>query len=393
MSRGFLKFVLGLLPVCLYCPFWHYGFELPKIIYILWLGPILLLILILGWWKRINLEKKYLLVIFWWIILVLASLAGESGDNWWWGGVNRFTGGAFFLSLILINFGLSRLISERSWKIIRGGFFWAALVTVTFGLGQKLFLVAGFSIPLYAGRVVSVFGQPNYWADFLIVILVWWWFDRGKIKWGWDLLTVLIFALGVFLSGSRWGIGLFVLVVIIKLFSWRWGVLTGWLLLLINSFDGWDGRVIIWKAVWEKICLQPWHGYGLESMGEVLQAVNLNGAIYVDRAHNLWLQIWFDGGIFALILFLGFLFCGLIKSWQKNKKGVFWGLIFLFLAGSVHVFGAVSWYLLFVLLAAAEGDKEGQENIHWQGWKTILVFIYGLGVLGVLLKSFTIWLF
>lgn len=87
------------------------------------------------------------------------------------------------------------------------------------------------------------------------------------------------------------------------------------------------GRVYIWDHTIDLILEKPVLGWGPDTFGEVfgpsLSEEAINNArwlLYVDKAHNEYLQIAYASGIPALIFYLIFIFSVLKKAW-KNIKG------------------------------------------------------------------------
>ncbi|MBI2020727.1 O-antigen ligase family protein [Candidatus Daviesbacteria bacterium] len=230
--------------------------------------------------------------------------------------------------------------------------------------------ILNIQIPTYAGRVVSTFGQPNFYAGFILLTLPFWHFlIKRKISW-WLLVGFLILALGIIISQSRTAqmlmVGLFIWWLIGE---WVKGKLLviGEILILIgliallsvffNSGFFWnevvepylttnpdltrasvENRVYIWPIAWELVLQKPLIGYGLENIDQAfnnyftvnkhkLFEENLN--IYpvlislkdltIDRSHNYILDLLLFSGILGLIAWLLLIALIFRKLGQKSS--------------------------------------------------------------------------
>lgn len=80
------------------------------------------------------------------------------------------------------------------------------------------------------------------------------------------------------------------------------------LLSLLDPQSAGLGRLLIWQRTWELISASPWLGHGLGSFSLLFPARQhpLDGSAGF-MAHNDYLQLWAEGGLPALVLFLGLL--------------------------------------------------------------------------------------
>ncbi|TBR18468.1 hypothetical protein EPO66_01425 [bacterium] len=87
-------------------------------------------------------------------------------------------------------------------------------------------------------------------------------------------------------------------------------------------------RFIIWKGAIQMISENPFLGKGVGTFMDHFAAYIPN--IYVQYAHNSYLQIWAETGVFSLISFLAFLFFILysgIKSFREHRNYFLLGII------------------------------------------------------------------
>lgn len=272
---------------------------------------------------------------------------------------------------------------------------WARLLTVSaclvglFALkdwGVQSFLHQ--DVPNYAGRVVSTFGQPNFYAGFLFLCLPWSYFLTIKAGW-WRKLSILAMALetgGVLVSGSRTVIFLLFMVfvggVLVRFISRRWlwpalalvvlsvsliafyfsasfssGVVWQEIIepqTLINvpssrPTDSVEKRFYIWPIFWTLINQKPFVGSGLETISirfsdywqvnkHSFFEINTRPSavlirlkdLEVNQTHNYLLDLLMSAGIGGLIS---------------------WGVLVLLLVRKIHhwvIFYSLAFYLLWI---------------------------------------------
>jgi hypothetical protein len=388
VKRCFFLFIF-VLPV-LANPYWYYAWELPKILVLIGFS-FSGLILFFGIFSWKNLDRKGLLLLFlWWLGLFLASYFGVAVDKMMWGGVNRWQGIVFYLSLIFLYIELSLFMDEGDVYKIGKILIFSALITIIIGGFEFLGSILGFETPLYAGRIVSSFGQPNFWAGFLLLSWLWWGWERVLDR---KMIIMMGFIfLGIVMSGSRLGILLFIILAVVKFWGKKFGIVLSLFVLLIYSLIGFGERIIIWKAVWGKILLRPFRGYGVETMGEYLGGVNVGGLSnwYVDRAHNVFLDMAFYGGILTLALFVSVLIYFALKAYQK--KGDFILLATWIVLACFHVLGTVSWVLFILILWRVGVFQKEKADFKNQRFLFSLWFLYFGVIVYLLCLSFGVWI-
>ncbi len=107
----------------------------------------------------------------------------------------------------------------------------------------------------------------------------------------------------------------------------------------VNDTFG-TGRFYLWQQVWQEILETPWLGGGADSLGardlwfityaDPEETIELRRVV-IDHAHNEFLNIWVNQGIFALIAYLGFLgscFWALLKH-RKHLPTLIAGSVIL----------------------------------------------------------------
>lgn len=212
------------------------------------------------------------------------------------------------------------------------------------------------------GRAVSTFGQPNYLACWLLLVLpfsayLYYLSQKKFIK----IIWVIVFVFGLaalFFTGSRAALLVFLLVSVIwylwfftkkkkvsflKICSVSGGallILFLFLFFLASSnqarfqefFDFNKGsmaaRLDLWQSGLQAIAQKPLFGYGLENQKEVYikyykvdWALYANPNTYSDRAHNLILDIMLTSGIVGLAVFVYFFRWIYLNLLYASKNG------------------------------------------------------------------------
>jgi O-antigen ligase len=136
------------------------------------------------------------------------------------------------------------------------------------------------------------------------------------------------------------------------------GVQNNFSYIIENVFDrdaSFTGRTIIWKANMEDISKQPILGHGIESVD-----LRIERAWYVEavNAHNLYLEILYQGGLLLFISFIAIIIkTGIeIKKCKKNEAVSFVSLV----VGTMLMMAIVESYpiyMIFMLLIIAMNIK------------------------------------
>ncbi|THF74695.1 O-antigen ligase family protein [Cohnella fermenti] len=137
-----------------------------------------------------------------------------------------------------------------------------------------------------------------------------------------------------------------------------------------SSDEQFDNRFTHFSMAWTYIKKEPVLGYGLSSWSYVTHKLQLPSAIgishtffYDNPVHNIYLYLWFEGGLCLLLMFL--LFVGhtmyrlvkLIRRGNTLECGLFAALL------CILVYGMTGWglfngsqllYLMFLLMAISE---------------------------------------
>jgi len=198
--------------------------------------------------------------------------------------------------------------------------------------------------PLFTRRAFSTFGQPNFLASWLLLVIplsayLIYKYNQFLSKFFYSLILAAEI-ICLFLTSSRGAlIALLILIVIFGIYLTRFikiekrsklilgaslitFIFLGILIFSLNnperlraSLDLKQGslaaRVNYYSAAYDAISQKPLFGYGLDNGAQVFipyyksdWGITANVGVSTDKAHNLILDILIAGGIFALLLFL-----------------------------------------------------------------------------------------
>jgi len=98
-------------------------------------------------------------------------------------------------------------------------------------------------------------------------------------------------------------------------------------------------RIIAWQNHWQIIKEYPLLGVGIGDYHHKLDAIYESDEHNLPvNSHNQYLSFWLFGGIVALCLFMGALFCWLYGLWYTESYVFIFGLSFLTIYGVVFLF-------------------------------------------------------
>ncbi len=252
-----------------------------------------------------------LLVIVYICVVLLANFLGVDPTTSFWGSPFRHQG----YVLLLANVGLFFAISlqsvkdkEEAYIFFQKGVLVSSFLLCVFALWQAFFAFVyhDASIPLYQGRIVGTFGNPNSFGGYLAMLLPFLFSIRGNHSIYRICLIVLVMGV-ILLTGSRaalvasvfvFGVyGIFRSKIFVALAFFTLLFLGG---LLFVRQSPWDNRFIIWQGAWEAFVQRPILGYGQENFSLAFTKVKFYP---LDNAHNIFLETAIASGIIGLILF------------------------------------------------------------------------------------------
>lgn len=287
----------------------------------------------------------------------------------------------------------------------------SALIVALVAIGQYLASnVLGLPVPNYAGRVISTFGQPNFYSGFLLLVLPFIYYlisKSGKAS-GWYLVVFLICNLAIMLSFSRIAIflnvvfiGFLVLKFLPKISRVLFLMLIGLLIVLgTRMFFGeisglvyrevieprsslWllnnspEKRVLIWPVIFEVVLQRSYFGYGLDNLGLAfsgfLSRFDPTGTVLkpeiftlkslvLDRAHNYFLDLMVFSGVFGLVFYLVFILLLVLRLFRSITL---FSVIILYLIWVQFQNQSLVHLMMFWLIAGIVDNKKDLKDDDW----------------------------
>lgn len=307
-------------------------------------------------WTSIQIASSFFI-----LVLLLTSVSGIDSKVSFLGTDPYFQGAIIYVYLFLFSLLVSASgIKMEKWTYILAG---SATLVGLLAIGDFLRInLLDHQLPTYAGRVVSTFGQPNFYAGFILLCLPFLYFLRKEKHLSYVLALELgiINLFAVWISGSRTAIFLSAgLLIFLSLTSIKYKkliilgsiLIAGYLLIGILSTEiirplstknpdlptiGIEKRYYFWPVLGKLILERPIQGYGLENIASVFSGYfeknkhvlfeeNLKVQPYLfglkdlnlDRSHNYILDLFLFAGVFGVISYL-MLVCLLLKKTKQK---------------------------------------------------------------------------
>lgn len=253
--------------------------------------------------------------------------------------------GLFHYLALCLTFVIGYLFSlDPSFKI----FIFKTLIISAWAQGILVFLQAFGLDPFFyltgsgaEWQVYTTIGNPNHVAAYLVPIILLSFSNKiiksKKIR----IFSIVFLCIAVILTGSRMGSAILIFCFLLNtikkpksLFSLRIEIVLS-IISISSAFivkylmgQGWGARSILcriayWNTSWELIKARPFLGYGLGNF----EASYLLGAfkrlpyvsIVPQHAHNDWIEMAVEGGLFFPILLLLILFYVIYSNWHQSK--------------------------------------------------------------------------
>lgn len=332
-----------------------YGYEYIKILFFVFSISLIGLFWLGKGFKWTLISKLAGLFI---LVLLIASLAGINLQNSLLGKQPYFQGVIFYSYLYLFYLMVKTFkIEITEYAVILST---SVLIVSLLAIGQWVQLnLLEKQIPTYAGRVVSSFGQPNFYAGFLLLSLPLSYLlfktNNKKLQilgWGGGLVSIV----AILVSYSRSAILLmlfllvlalvnqvknkiamflvvFLILLITVLFSFQssLGIIGNELIspLKLKSpyllTDSLEKRIYIWPILWQQFIKKPILGYGLENISKAFSSYKAPVQYWepfflaakdllVDRSHNYILDLLLFSGFLGPVIWLILLFLLIRKT-------------------------------------------------------------------------------
>lgn len=365
MTALHLSLLTTVFLIPLITPFQSYGFEHSKILFFIFLNSLSGLFWMGRRFKWSGISKASGIFI---LILLITSLTGVDPKTSLLGADPYFQGWVLYAYLFLF----SLMVASSKIKFE----YWAyALISSSTLVGilaiKDWLLINLFEqyLPTYAGRVVSTFGQPNFYAGFILLTLPFFYFLLVKkpVRW-WIVIGFLISIVAIILSQSRTTYlilsALMILGLMKELVRKRWLILTlilGTIILAIFSSiflssgilwkeiiapklttnpdltkSAVENRVYIWPLSWQLLLQKPFSGYGLENISTAFsnyfeknkhalfeENLQVNPVLLslkelnIDRTHSYILDLLLFCGVIGAVVWIGLIWL-LFKKANNN---------------------------------------------------------------------------
>lgn len=292
-------------------------------------------------------------------ILLITAILGINPEISIFGTQPYFQGFLLYLYLLLFSWliFISRLKLKQIAYALAASSFIVSFLAIKDWVALNFFHI---NIPTYAGRVVSTFGQSNFYAGFLLMALpfIYYLFKRAdqKFSYLW-LICGFVSTIAVFISYSRSAILLVLMLLVLALadqlkIKFKFGIIIFGVLLILGgslfiasryssglvekeiikpvsvkypdlSKDPVEKRVYIWPQVLTIGQQRLLTGYGLENISQAFsdyftankhtlfeENVNINPILLslkdlnLDRTHNYLLDLFLFSGIPGLLAWI-----------------------------------------------------------------------------------------
>jgi len=335
------------------------GYEQTKVVF--FIGALVLEILLwFVYWlikrpvTKIQLSPINIVSSLFILVLLLTSYTGVNFVKSMVGGYPYLQG--WFLYLALFSFSLLILQLKINLKIVSYLITFSALFVSLKAILDFILMTFFYqNIPNYSDRVVSTFGQPDFYAGFLLLTLPFQIAGQPK-KWKiFRLICLVMTLIAIEVSTSRTAIFLalaYFIVLFVRCFRYRIRkiifplcavtvILVGILSINLHFGPLWteldyppridyffhdfpvrgfyfwqfrwsanpEKRIYIWPVVGDLIVRRPILGYGLENLETVFPTADLaqfHGIknLTVDRSHNYTLDLLFFSGFLGFLVWL-----------------------------------------------------------------------------------------
>lgn len=347
----------------------NFGYEQAKVIFFILLTSLTFIFWILGKPKlKWDLIKTFSLIFI--LALLLTSITGLNLNNSLWGTEPYYQGWLTYFCLFIFSLMVSSLkIPLKYYALALTA---SALVVSSVALEDWVLKnLLGYNVINYAGRVVSTFGQPNFYSGFLLLTLPFSYYlfrnYKGKLG-GLGRLGGVISVLGIIVSDSRSAILLMMILLILMLvnqfkFKYLIGVFIYSLIIFSAVFglyfssgivnkeiskplatvnpdltrESVEQRAYIWPAALQVINEKPIMGQGLENISlsysnyfknnfydlfeanQKVSPVLLSlKELNIDRTHNYFLDLMLFSGILGTLAWIFLIMVLFIKLFQKH---------------------------------------------------------------------------
>lgn len=351
--------------------------------------------------SKLTFSKDVFIALFFIILILITTFLSDFQNIAIFGNQFRFQGAITHILMVLFLLVLYKKGNERNMKLIFWAFFISAIIQSFASFGQLRFFIENDPKAIFEGYYINgTFGQANFYSGRIMLGILsgvfllaggfrisdkFNRFTKALLNIGLYFLiplSIFILIFGLIISFSTWGIivsGLLLFILIIyeivnsskkardinlfgKLFAiilFIGGILSVYILSKLYQGE-YNIRLDIWKNIYfmstSDSFIRVLLGYGYDTLGEVFRMFGYFKGLYVDRAHNFFLDVYFQNGVLALITLLSLIFISTAKFIKKHssKIGVYFflGMFFWLIRSFVHESGIVNLYDFLVLFGA-----------------------------------------
>lgn len=127
-----------------------------------------------------------------------------------------------------------------------------------------------------------------------------------------------------------------------------------------------SGRIFIWRNTIEKIKEAPITGYGIDNFSQAFDNNLFLDSIFVDKAHNDYLQKALCEGIISGLVFVSFLLIIFFKGIFNKLSTIYYGLLLAFTCYSIQAFFNISFInvapIYFIIIGLLIGGLKEINN-------------------------------
>ncbi len=291
-----------------------------------------------------------------------------------------------FALLTLLAYIIYKCINKRNILIAFNALILSSLIQACIGSYQFLSLFKADEELLQSGtRVFGSFGQTNFYSGFLLIgfslclgLAIKYKNQSRKITIGY-IIAAFFLSSSIILSYSIWAIILIIFTILIYIFllwrSWYYekivkmftilGIIAFYpiIKIMMEYHTGFEQRAFFWNATIDNYILHPLQGKapitnilfgtGFDTIGLEFKSIGVFTDLYVDRAHNFFLDILAANGIIGLIplIIVIFVLIRSIKGSSIEFKIALTALLIWLARSSVHTSSIVNLVEFFVLVA------------------------------------------
>lgn len=366
------------------------GYELPKVLFLQITSVVLFSIVTIKTViksinnKKIKINIKFVISLIILISVILSTLTSDYQFTSLHGNPFRLQGGITHILMILYGLSIVTISKESNIKYILLTLLLSSVMQSILGYQQFINLLLNDPRSILDGYWVNgSFGQANFFSGRLILGFISGIYlltlnipYRNIIKYLLKillLLSILIILIALILSFSTWAIvtiAIFsILILTYEIFGQRvlkilfllsFLISLGIFIYYLNSNPVFNLRLDIWQKIIDLLrgetnFVKILFGYGFDTLGLVLSDTGRYVNIYVDRAHNFFLDLITQGGLVFLISLSSLILIPLVKMF-KDKNSNLYIYSFILLAmwifrSFIHESGIVNLYDFILILS------------------------------------------